>query len=111
MALSRPFYASLLLQAIDGMMSLGLCSQLVSQAPLKHSQAPEHFRSTETQATCDGCCARQSICSVVSFEIHDPHIRVWTRLFKFHAELDRLVEKISQIVVISQTAFSLQPLA
>ena len=52
------FHASLL-QAIDGVMSLALCPQVVSQAP-------QHFRSSETQATCDGCFARQSICLLVS---------------------------------------------
>ena len=41
------FHASLL-QAIDGVMSLALC-------PLVLSQDPQHFRSSETQATCDGC--------------------------------------------------------
>ena len=48
-----------LLQAIDGVMSLALCPQLVSQAS-------HHFRSSETQATCEVYFARQSICSVVS---------------------------------------------
>ena len=52
------FHASLL-QAIDGVLSLALCPQLVSQAF-------EHFRSTEMQATCEGCFARQSVCSVIS---------------------------------------------
>ena len=47
-----------LLQIINGMMSLALCSQVVSQAP-------QHFRS-EVQATCDDCFACQSICSVIS---------------------------------------------
>ena len=39
------FHASLL-QAIEGMMSLASCSQVVSQAP-------QHLRSPETQTTCD----------------------------------------------------------
>ena len=52
------FNASLL-QAIDGVMSLALCPQVVSQAP-------EHFRSSEKQATCGGCFSRQSVCSVIS---------------------------------------------
>ena len=30
------------------------------------SQASQHFRSSEKQATCEGCFARQSVCSVVS---------------------------------------------
>ena len=37
------FLSTALLQAIDGVMSLGLCLQVVSQAP-------QHFRSPETQA-------------------------------------------------------------
>ena len=41
------------------MMSLALCPQVVSQVP-------QHFRSSEKQATCDDCFARQSICSVIS---------------------------------------------
>ena len=52
------FHASFL-QVIDGMMCLALCPQVVSQAP-------QHFRSSEKQATCEGCFTRQSICSVVS---------------------------------------------
>ena len=53
------FHASLL-QAIDGVMpSLALCPHVASQAP-------QHFRSSETQATSDDCFARQSICSVIS---------------------------------------------
>ena len=37
--------------------SLALCPQAVSQAP-------QHFRSFEMQAACDGCFAIQSVCSV-----------------------------------------------
>ena len=58
------FHASLL-QAIDGVMSLSLCPQVVSQAP-------QHLRS-EKQAICEGCFARQSICSVIS--LHMLHMR------------------------------------
>ena len=46
-------------QAIDGVMSLALYPQVVSQAS-------QHFISSEKQATCDGCFARQSVCSVIS---------------------------------------------
>ena len=53
------FHASLL-QAIDGVISLALCHQVVSQAS-------QHFRSSKKQATCEGCCAHQSICSVIFF--------------------------------------------
>ena len=49
-----------LLQVINGVMSLALCLHVVSQAP-------QHFRSSEEQTTCDGCFARQSICSVSAF--------------------------------------------
>ena len=69
MALSCPFkeypqalpLSMPLLQAIDGVMSLALCPQVVSQAS-------QHFRSSEKQATCEGCLARQSICSVISLQ-------------------------------------------
>ena len=52
------FHVSLL-QVIDIVMNLALCPQVVSQAP-------QHFRSPETQATCDGWFASQSICFVIS---------------------------------------------
>ena len=48
-----------LLQAIDGVMFLALRPQVVSQAP-------QHLRSSEKQAACDGCFVRHSICSVIS---------------------------------------------
>ena len=41
------FHTSLL--QINGVMSLALCLEVVSQAP-------QNFRSSETQATCNGCC-------------------------------------------------------
>ena len=41
-------------------MSLALCPQVVSQAP-------QYFRSSEKQATCEGYFSRQSICSAMSF--------------------------------------------
>ena len=40
------------------MMSLALLSQVVPQTP-------QHFKSSETEATCCGRFARQSICSVI----------------------------------------------
>ena len=49
------FHASLF-QAIDGVLSLVLYPQVLSQVP-------QHFRSSETQATYEGCFARQSIIS------------------------------------------------
>ena len=45
------FHASLL-QAIGGVMPLALCLHVVSQAS-------QHFRSSEKQATCEGCFAPQ----------------------------------------------------
>ena len=60
MALSRPlkedrlvlpfFPHASIVQTIDGVMSLALCPQVVSQAS-------QHFRSSEKQATCVGCLA------------------------------------------------------
>ena len=49
-----------LLQAIDGVLSLVLWPQVVSQVS-------QHFRSSEKQATCEGCIFRQYICLVISF--------------------------------------------
>ena len=46
--------AASLLHAISGLKSLALCLRMVSQAP-------HHFRSSEKQATCDGCFASQSV--------------------------------------------------
>ena len=47
-----------LLRVIDGVISLAVC-------PLVVSQAPQHFRSSEMQASCDGCFSHQSICWVI----------------------------------------------
>ena len=52
------FNASLL-QAINGVVSLALCPQVLSQVP-------QHFRSSEKQATYEGFFTRQAICSVAS---------------------------------------------
>ena len=41
------------------MMSLALLSQVLPQAS-------QHFKSSETEATCCGRFARQSVCSVIS---------------------------------------------
>ena len=67
MAFSHPFKKDCLalplsmplLQAINGVMSLALCLQVVFEAS-------QHLRSSQKQATCEGCFARQSICSVIS---------------------------------------------
>ena len=53
---SSPYVS--LFQTTDGVMSLALCPQAVSQAP-------QHFRASETQAIYDGCFACQSVCSVI----------------------------------------------
>ena len=55
-----------LLQAIDSLRSLAFRPQTMSQAP-------QLFRPSEMQATCDGCFARQSICSVIS--LHSRHVQ------------------------------------
>ena len=52
-------FSASLLQVIDGVMSLALC-------PLVVFQALQHFRSSEKQATCEGCFACQSVCWVIS---------------------------------------------
>ena len=86
------FHASLL-QAISGVMSLALC-------PLIVSQASQHFRSSQKQATCEGCFARMSVCSVVSLhsgmsraehpqefskvDVDHRHIPVWVSHSTFH---------------------------
>ena len=63
------FHASLL-QTIDGVMSLAFYPQVVSQAP-------QHFISSEKQATCEGCFAHQFICSVISLQ--------WMYVYAFHS--------------------------
>ena len=58
-SVASSFHASLP-RVIDGVMSLALCPQAMSQAP-------QHFRSSETIPNGDtGCFARQSIYSVIS---------------------------------------------
>ena len=56
---SASSFHAYLLQMIGGVMFLALCQQVVSQAP-------QHFRSSETQASCNGCFVRQPVCSVIS---------------------------------------------
>ena len=63
-ALFHPFYASILM-AIDCVMFLALCQQVVSQAP-------QHFRSSEMQAASDGCFPCQSVCSVIPLTLSCP---------------------------------------
>ena len=68
MGLSRPFKEDRLAKrkplstlpfSKRRVMSLAFCPQVVSQA------ASQHFRPSEKQATCEGCFARQSLCSVI----------------------------------------------
>ena len=65
MALSRPFkedrLALPLSTPLSSRRSVVWCPWLCAR-----SEAPQHLRSFEKQATCEGCFARQSICSVVS---------------------------------------------
>ena len=103
MALSRPFiqgrsssassFHASLLQAIDNVMSLPLCPQVVSQDS-------QHFRSSEKQGTSEGCFTRQSICSVISLhsnmsrvvhpqefskvDVDHRHIPIWASHYTFH---------------------------
>ena len=61
-----------------GVISLALCPQVVSQTP-------QNFRSSETQASCDGCFDRQSICSVISFHSGlSRAVQYIHRGFRFH---------------------------
>ena len=82
------------LQVIADVVSLALCAQVVFQAP-------QHFRSSEKQATCEGCFACQSICSVIflhsgmSAAVHPQgflkvhvnhwHISVWASYSQQHS--------------------------
>ena len=78
------------IQAIDGERSLALYPQVVSQAS-------QYFRSSEKKATCEGCFARQSVCSLhsgMSWAVHPQefskvdvdhrHIPVWGSHSTFH---------------------------
>ena len=56
---SASSFHTFLLQAIDGVMSVALCPQVVSQTS-------QHFISSEKQATCEGCFPCQCICLVIS---------------------------------------------
>ena len=56
---SAPSFHASLLQVVDGVMSLPLCPQVVSQTL-------QHFRSSETPTTCGGCFSRQSVWSDIS---------------------------------------------
>ena len=55
----RVLFQRFVLRAIDVVMSVAFCPQVVCQTP-------QLFRSSETQATCEGCVACQSVCSPFS---------------------------------------------
>ena len=57
---SVSFFHASLLQAVDGVMSLALCPQVVSQAP------QQEFFETQTVRNC--CFAHQYICLVISLD-------------------------------------------
>ena len=58
---SASFFHASLRQAIESAMSLAMCPQLVFQAP-------QHSRSSETQAVCGGCFTRHPVSSVISLD-------------------------------------------
>ena len=107
MALCRPFkdedrlallLSTPLLQAIDGVMSFALCSQ--------------HFRSSETQATCDGCFTRKSVGSVISLhsgmstglskvDVDHWHIPVWASHSTVHFFFFLFCNKVIKSVMLS----------
>ena len=96
MALSRPFS--------EGRRALPLSTPLSSRrsmawvpwlcaCPQVVSQAPQHFRSSETQVSCDCYFSRHSICSVVSLHsgvfraVHPqafPKVPIWAFHSTFH---------------------------
>ena len=91
-------------------MSLALCPQVVSQAP-------QHFRFSEKQATCEGCFARQTICSVITLhsgmsravhtqefskvDVDHKHITVPIPLFTFCSKLTEPVRMMACVVWLS----------
>ena len=62
---SASSFHAFLLQAINSVVYLALCLQVLYQPP-------QHFRSSETQATCDGYFACQSICLSFPFTLACP---------------------------------------
>ena len=94
-----------LLRAIDGVMSLALYPQVVSQAL-------QHFRSPEKQATCEGCFARSVIflhfCMSRAVHIHHSIIRIcrfqvleFKRIRRIHASWPVKRRKYSVIAISS----------
>ena len=82
-----------------GYCTLAVCPEVVSQAP-------QHFSSSETQAACDGCFARQSIYSFISLDssvsraVH-PQDRGW-----WMSRIDICQSEISRSTFVAN---SLQP--
>ena len=87
MTLSRPFkedrVALPLSTSLSSRRSVMWCPWLLALCPQVMSQAPQHFRSSEKQASCGGCFARQSICSVISFH-------------SFHSGMSRAVHVLEE---------------
>ena len=98
------FHTSLL-QAVDGMMSLPLSTQVVSQAP-------QHLRSSTKQATCESCFTHQSTCSVIS--IHSgrsragqyTHMRFWRWMLTTDTLQSGLCGSVERVVPESVTSVS-----
>ena len=90
---SASSFRASLLRVISGLMSLALCPKVVSQAF-------QHFISSEKQATCEGCFACQSVCSLIflhsrmsravhlqefsKMDVDQRHIPVRASHFTFH---------------------------
>jgi len=67
MALSRPFKEDRLALPLSHLSSPGdQWCDILGFVPTGISQASQHFRSSEKQATCEGCFPSQSVCSVIS---------------------------------------------
>ena len=97
---SASFLNAPFLRATGGVTSLALCPQSVSQTS-------QRFRSSEKQATCEGCFACQSVCSVISHhsgvfravypqevwkvDVDHQHIPLWTSHSTFCCKLIDIV--------------------
>ena len=89
------FHASPL-QVIEGLMSLALYPQVVSQV----SQAPQHFISAEKQATCEGCFARQSLILLGHFLSLPFPISLYCLLLSLLSRNEAFTRKLSIIVLV-----------
>ena len=87
-----------LLQVIGGAISLFM-------SPRVSSQAPQHFRSTETRTTCDGYFSRQSVCSVISLDSSmsrtlNPHDCVNTHFMISYSSMFQTASVLVYITVV-----------